>query len=132
MQRFCFSHLRQTTSKWLFMLFLFVNFFTFSGAVSGLKERQRSITQTEVVLSIQHRHSNKIVSYYKTPLVKKLIANLPIPYSSGSLLNYNNLLKVRIKILNKTYFSPIYLHHCPTKTIPQSSEEDILNTTNIG
>ncbi|GAA0886506.1 hypothetical protein GCM10009120_51050 [Sphingobacterium siyangense subsp. cladoniae] len=124
-----FTYHKVKLTTWLLTVTLLFSIFTFSGYVGNNKPRHQQAPQTELLISINHKPCRQAFSYKK---VFELIRTNEFSISSykswtNTLLTYNILTKVKIDSISKQFrfhmFAECFLS---VKTIPQGSEEDIL------
>lgn len=126
-----FTYQKDKLKKWLLTVTLLFSIFTFSGYASNHQSREQHTTQTELVISSNHKTCKQTVSYKKAFDLTSSNDFLINPYKSrtNTLFTYNILTKVKFDSLSRQFYS----HKSTTpflqvKTIPQSSDEDIFAT----
>ncbi|SHG66412.1 hypothetical protein SAMN05443549_105273 [Flavobacterium fluvii] len=118
-------------TKWFLAVTLLLGIFAFSGYANNLQSRQLQTTQTELVVSNNHKICKRAISYKKGIELSLFIS----PQNSfdknwaNALITHNLLTKVKLDTISRQFYShkPANLF-LQVKTIPQSSDEDIFAT----
>ena len=126
-----YTYHKDKLTKWLLTVTLFFSIFTFSGYVGNSQSRQQQATQTELVISNNHKTCKRTISYKKAFVLNGFSEPFNCLYKNwtNTLFTYNILIKVNLDTISRQFYS-----HNPTdrflqkKTIPQSSDEDIFVT----
>jgi len=118
-------------TKWLLTITLLFSVFTFSGYASNSQSRQQQATQTELVISNNHKTCKRVISYKKYFELISYNDFLISTYISwaNTLFTYNILTKVKLDSISKQFYSYKSTgRFLQVKTIPKSSDEDIFVT----
>jgi hypothetical protein len=124
-----FTYHKGKLTKWLLAATLFFSIFTFSGYDGNYQSRYQQTTLTELVISNNHEACKRIISFEKAFGLITYIDFLTSPYKNwtNTLFTYNILTKVKINSLSRQFYSHKSADcSLQVKTIPQSSDEDIL------
>jgi len=117
-------------TKWLLTVTLLFSIFTFSGYAGNSQSRQQETTQTELVVSNNHKICKQAISYKKGLELISFISPLNSSDKNwiNSLITYNILTKVKLDNISRQFHSHKSADHfLQVKTIPQSSDEDIFD-----
>jgi hypothetical protein len=122
-----FPYHKDKLTKWLLTVSLLFSIFTFSGYAGNYQSRQQQATQTELVISINHKTCKRTISYKKAFELISSNDFLISPYNSwtNTLFIYNILTKVKLDSISRQFcFRRSADHFLQKKSIPQSSDED--------
>lgn len=129
-----FTYHKDKLTKWLLMVTLFFSIFTFSGYSNNSQSKQKLVTQSELLLSNNHKTGKRTISYKKAFELIRFNSYLNRHYTSwtNALFSYNLLTKIKLFNILKQFYLYKFTHpYQQVKTIPQSSDESILGL-NIG
>ncbi len=122
-----FTYHKVKQMKWLLTVTFLFSFFTFSGYPGHYQSRQQA-TQTELVIS-NVKTCKRTISYKKAiePNSSNHFLINPFIYRADTLYAYNKLTHVKLTSVTRQSYSTKSFHRfLQVKTIPQSSDEDIL------
>lgn len=126
-----FTYHKDKLTKWLLTVTLFFSIFTFSGYAGNSQSRQQLATQTELVISNNHKTCKRTISFKKAFELTSCKDFLINPYTNwtNTLYTYNLLTKVKLDSISRQFCSHKSADHfLQVKTIPQNSDEDIFAT----
>ncbi|MGK7392484.1 MAG: hypothetical protein ACNS60_19170 [Candidatus Cyclobacteriaceae bacterium M2_1C_046] len=126
-----FIYDKDKLTKWLLTVALFFSIFTFSGYAGYSQSRQQQATQTELVISNNHKTCKRTISFKKAFELTSCNDFLISTYKNwtNTLFTYNILTKVKLDSISKQFCSYKSADRFPqVKTIPKSSDEDIFAT----
>ena len=126
-----FTYHKDKTTKWLLTVTLFFSIFTFSGYAGNSQSRQQQATQTELVISNNHKTCKRTISFKKAFELISCNDFLISPYKNwtNTLFTYNLLTKVKLDSISRQFCSHKSADHfLQAKTVSQSSDEDIFAT----
>ena len=126
-----FTYQKDKLKKWLLTVTLLFSIFTFSGYASNQQSREQHTTQTELVISSNHKTCKRTVSYKKAFDLTSSSDFLINPYKSwtNALFTHKIITKVKLDSLSRQFYShKSAAQFLQVKTIPQSSDEDIFAT----
>ena len=126
-----FTYHKDKLTKWLLTVTLLFSIFTFSGYAGNSQSRQQQTTQTELVISSNHKTCKRTISYKKAIVLIRCNDFLISPYKcwTNTLSTYNILTKVKFDSISRQFCSQKSANSfLPVKTIPQSSDEDFFVT----
>jgi hypothetical protein len=126
-----YTYNKDKLTKWLLTVTLFFSIFTFSGYAGNSQSRQQQATQTELVISNNHKTCKRTISFKKAFELVSCNAFFISPYRNwtNTLLTYNLLSKVKFDSISKQFCSHKSADHfLQVKTIPQNSDEDSFAT----
>lgn len=123
-----FTYHKDKLTKWLLTVTLFFSVFTFSGYDGNYQSRCQPATQTELVISNNHKTCKRTISYKKAFGLIRYNDCFKSPYKNrtNTLFTYNILTKVKLNSISRRF-----CFHKPVdcflqlKTIPQNSDADI-------
>lgn len=124
-----FTYHKDKLTKWLLTITLFFSIFTFLGYANNYQSRQQQATQTELVVSNNHKNCKRTTSFKKAFELISCNATLISTYKNwtNALLTYNQQTKIKLDNISRQCCSHKSADHfLQVKTIPQSSDEDIL------
>ncbi len=126
-----FTYHKDKLTKWLLTVTLFFSILTFSGYAGNSQSRQQQATQTELVISNNHKTCKRTISFKKAFELTSCNDFLINPYKNwtNTLFTYNLLTKVKLDSISRQFCSYKSADHfLQVKTIPQNSDEDIFAT----
>ena len=116
---------RLTTSFLAGMLFFSV--FVISGYVNNTSIRQQAKTQTECLVSPNNKQNDRSISYQKAYASVYAFLFLQTSYCDFNIIlfNYQHLVNVQLKEVDRRLYKIISSYILPFKILPQSSDEEI-------
>ena len=121
-----FTYHKDKLTKWLLMVTLFFSIFTFSGYSSNSQSKQKLATQSELLLSKNHKTGKRTISYKKAFELIRFYSYLNGQRTcwTNALLTYNLLTKIKLNNIS-ILFIQVPPPFQQVKTIPRSSDENI-------